>query len=254
MFFLSNVSNASNRSELDSTIYNWNIRIVPYFWFVGFKGEIIRPPTISSLVEPEPIESREIDVNFMDISNSIKFALMLSSKFKSEYVVAQINITSLVLESEVFTPWEVLLHDNIVRFTYLSGDFEVGYRVIKTNKIELDALLGVKFVYSKIGLTSEVSEFYTVDGERDLFWIDPAIAVNFQYRPHPRIELVSYGDFGALIGSEYTYQFLFGANYIISKHFLISFGYRNYFVNYAQEEAIYNGRIDGYFARIGVQF
>jgi hypothetical protein len=35
---------AQEKQKLDSAWNNWNFRISPFFWFIGFEGTIYRPP------------------------------------------------------------------------------------------------------------------------------------------------------------------------------------------------------------------
>ena len=242
---------AQNEVNLDSILNSWNFRIGPYFWFTGFSGEIIRPPVPSIMPVPPP--KKEIDVGFKDVSNSIKFAAMLTGQFRTRQVVAQFNFTSLILESEAFAPEELILVDNKLKLSYFSGDFGAGYRILKDGKFDLDALVGLKFLYFKVGASTNLLDTIPITGERDYLWVDPVLGLNFKYRPHPRIELVSYYDIGPLV-SDFTWQFMGGVNCNISKHFFASLGYRHLFLEAPKEKAIYIGHIKGLMLRLGVQF
>jgi hypothetical protein len=203
---------------------------------------------------PLPPPKSDIDVGFKEIRSSIKFAMALTGQYRNRHVVAQFHFTSLVMESEAITPYEILLQSSKMSLSYFSGDFGVGYRILKDRKIEWDALLGLKYIYFKVGLATDLLGTYTIEGARDHFWIDPAIATNFKYRPHPRFELVSYGDLGSSFGRDINYQLLVGVNYIISKHWFATLGYRHIHAEVFDEEAIYNGYIHGMLLRIGAQF
>jgi len=43
---------AQENQELDSIWNNWNFRISPYFWYIGFQGIIYKPPELTTLPEP----------------------------------------------------------------------------------------------------------------------------------------------------------------------------------------------------------
>ena len=253
LFGLARTLHAQEKQELDSIWNDWNFRISPYFWYIGFQGTIYRPPSISTLPEPPP--KYEIDVGFKDIKNSIKFALMLAGQYKNKHIVAQFNFTSLILESEAITPLELVLQDNIVNLTYIAGDVGIGYRVIKKPKFEFDALLGIKYVFFKIGLKTNAVGIGQIEGERQKFWFDPVIGANLKYRPHRKIEFVGYADIGpAFPDNLNTYQAMLGANYLFTKTFMIMLGYRAYHVDFPKEEAIFNGAIKGWIMKIGFQF
>jgi hypothetical protein len=86
-------------------------------------------------------------------------------------------------------------------------------------------------------------------------WTDPVIATNFTYRPLKRIELVALGDIGApILNEKFTYQFAFIANFLISRHIYMSAGYRNYYVKYPSQEAVFSGALHGMMVKFGVQF
>lgn len=254
-FLLSGMpSFAQNKQQLDSAWNNWNYRISPYFWYIGLKGTIYRPPEPSLLpIPPEP--EYEIDVSFQDIQHSIKFALMLAGQYRNKHIVTQFNFSSLVLESEAITPWELLFQDNVLNLTYLAGDFGIGYRIIKTPKLGFDALLGFKFMYFDIGLKTKLAGVVPVEGERSSYWVDPVLAINLKYRPHRKIEFNSYADFGPPFPDNInSYQVILGTSYIITKTFLISLGYRSYHLDVPKDEAIFNGDVKGWLMRIGFQF
>ena len=125
-----------NDSIIDSNLNsNWDLRISPYFWFVGLKGEILRPPEPSNLPDYEATPGYEVDLNFSDLSSSLKFFLMLSTKYKNENFVFSAGITSLILEGEAVTPKELISEGIDYNFTYLSSEISGGYRIIKTEKV-----------------------------------------------------------------------------------------------------------------------
>ena len=233
---------------------DWKFRISPYFWFIGLKGEIVRPPTPANPILPPP-PKYDVDVGFKDIRNSIKFALMLAGQYRGNRVVAQFNFSSLILESEAITPGELVLQGNIVKLTYFGGDLEVGYRVLKKPKFELDALAGLKFFYFGIDLTTTIAGRLEVEGARDKGWIDPILGVNLRYRPHKKVSLIGYGDVHIPgIGSDFSSQFITVAQYHFTPTFYTSLGYRAYFLKIPEDEAIFNGQLRGWIARIGFQF
>lgn len=245
---------AQEKQQLDSAWNDWNFRISPYFWYIGLQGTIYKPPQPEQMPIPPPPEY-EIDVRFKDIRNSIKFALMLAGQYKNEHIVTQFNFSSLILESEALTPLELVLQDNIVNLAYMAGDLGIGYRVVKKPKFEFDALLGVKFMYFKIGLKTNLAGVIPIEGERSKFWVDPVIGTNLQYRPHRKIEFVGYVDFGPPFPDNVnSYQAMLGANYLFTKTFMVTLGYRIYHMDFPKNEAIFNGNIKGWIMKIGFQF
>lgn len=238
----------------DSTWNEWNFRISPFFWYIGLKGTIYQPPQPTNYPIPPP-PKYDIDVGFKDIRKSIKFAMMLAGQYRNKHIVAQFNFSTLILESEAITPYELILQDNIVNLKYFGGDLGLGYRVIKNPKFEFDALIGIKFIYFDIGISTNLGGSVPIEGERSATWLDPVIGINLKYRPYYRIELAGYADYGPTLTDEInSYQFMAGASYLFTKTFLVSVGYRLYHVNFPKNEAIFNGDIKGWIMRLGFQF
>jgi len=242
-----------NKHPEDSTWNNWHFRVSPYFWLIGINGEIYQPPKPALAPEVEP--TYEIDVGFKDIKNSIKFAAMLAGKYRSKVFVTQFNFATLILESEAITPLDLLLQDIVVKLSYFSGDLSAGYRIIRKDKFELDALVGLKFIYFKIGGRSRIFGKIPLEGERDVLWLDPVIGTNIIYRPLKRVELGAYADFGGgLYGSNISFQVIGGATYKITRTFHMSLGYRLWGVEHEFDDAIFNGHVKGWLIRFGFQF
>lgn len=242
----------AEKAELDSLWNDWNFRINPYFWMIGLKGEIVRPPQPTNPIE---VPSYDIDVGFKDIASSIKFALMLSGQYKTEKLVAQFNFSTLILESRAITPAELILQGSTIKLNYYSGDLGMGYRIIKNGKYELDVLGVLKFIKFDIGLSTNLGGSVPIEGERGQGWMDPSLGVNFKYRPFPRTEFGFYGDIGSTIfATDFSYQTMMGFSYLFSKLFLATIGYRYYYLNIPDDEAIYNGSVKGLVLRIGFQF
>ena len=244
-----------NDSIIDSNLNsNWDFRISPYFWFVGLKGDILRPPEPSNLPDYEAPPGYKVDISFSDLSSSLKFFLMLSTKYKNENFVFSAGITSLILEGEAVTPNELISEGIDYNFTYLSSEISGGYRIIKTEKVNLEGLLGVRILYTKIvGFSNVLRTDFS--GNRSLFWYDPLVGVQFKYMPTERLEFTLYADFGP-VREVNSYQLIAQGSYFFTKVFSLSLGYRNYFINSENEEedTIYTGKLYGPFVKFGFQF
>lgn len=256
----SSQAEAQGRFKYDSTWSQWNMRLAPYIWLLGVKGEIDRPPPLVQLpgyppVPVHPIESYGIDIGFQEFRNSLKFAFMLSGQFKKDWFVTQFNVSSFILEGEAITPLDYILQNNFINLAYVGGDLGAGYRVIRSEKLEFDALIGLKFVYSKIGIRTDLLGKHPLQGEYAHFWTDPVIGTNIVYRPIPRLELVLYGDIGStLFNNDLTYQFSGNVNFLLARILYLSVGYRNYYLEHPEDESIFSGTLSGMIMRFGFQF
>ena len=256
-------SDSADYAVKDSTWNQWNFRFSPYVWLLGIKGQIAIAPNPVQLPEiPPPVEQLpsgysiyDIDLSFQDVRHSLKFILMLSGQYRGDHFVTQVNVSSIVLESDALAPFDYLLQNNTLRIAYAGGDLGVGYRIIRNEKFEFDVLLGLKFVYTKVGLDTEIVGQAPISVSMDRFWTDPVIATNFAYRPHKRIELMAYGDIGStLLNENFTYQFTFNAHFNITRLLYISAGYRKYYVDFSAREAFFSGSLQGMLVKIGFQF
>jgi len=180
---------------------------------------------------------------------------MLAGQYKHNRFITQFNVSSIVMESDAIAPFDYLFQNNTLRLAYAGGDLGAGYRVVRKKKFEFDLLLGLKFVYFKVGLTTDLGGQKPVSGELSNFWADPVIVVNLAYRPIRWLELIGYGDIGPTwFNDEYTYQFVSSANFIVSKHIYLSAGYRKYYLGANIQEASFTGTLSGLLVKFGVQF
>jgi hypothetical protein len=247
---------AQKKPKEDPNWDQWNFRIGPYFWFISMDGELIRPPEPPSIFQPIYTPPKiSIDASFKEIKSSIKFAGMLTGVYRNKLLITQFHFTGIILESKAITPNEFLLQNSIIRWTYFSGDFEAGYRMLKKKKLEVDILGGLKLAYIKIGVATDILGIKSISGEREHLILDPVIAANFIYRPWKRWELLLYCDWGPdFLSKDITYQYMSGVNFLISKNVFVSLGYRDHFLELPYENASYNGRLKGVFLRFGAQF
>lgn len=253
---------AQGAFKYDSTWSKWNVRLVPHLWLLGIHGNIVRPPQPENLPGFPPIPEQlpkvdkyEIDLGFKEVRNSLKFAIMLNGRYQQEWFVTQLNISSIILEGEAITPNEYVLQNNILNLAYAGGDLGAGYRIIRKPRLELDALLALKFVYTRVRIATDILGNRHLEGAHKLFWTDPVIATNLLYRPIPRLELVFYGDIGyTILNKDLSYQFSGNVNFILSKLIFLSAGYRNYYAEIPEDQAVFWGTLSGMVIRIGFQF
>ena len=250
LLFTANVSSAQQKS--DST-HTWHFRVSPYFWFIGFKGTIYRPPTPTLAPEIPPPEF-DIDIGFKEVASSLKFAIMLSGEYRTKYIATIFNYSSLILEGDAVTPIDFIFQNNHVRLDYHAGDISVGYRFIRSGKWELDGFLGTKFIYFKIAGRTDLVGDITFEGERSNLWIDPIIGLRAIYSPIKKLDISAYGDVGFFHRNELSNQFIGIVTWHFTKFFITSVGYRYWATEVEAKDAIFNGHIKGWIIRVGFQF
>ena len=254
LFILLGISFSANAQKKSREIDQWDFRISPYFWFVGLKGTIYKPPVPALTPELQPPEY-EIDISFKEVAAHLKFAIMAAGEYRHKRFVTQFNIASVILDGDAVTPLDFILQDVYLHFGYVSGDLTAGHHFVYNDKLEIAAMAGLKYIYFDIKGSTNLAGQIEFTGERDFLWMDPVFATRIKYKPHKRIELATYSDIGGFIlGNDLNYQFIGTANYIVSKWFLVSLGYRIWGVKVNEDEALYNGRISGMVIRVGFQF
>ena len=251
---LLSVSISSVAQEKNQEIDQWNFRISPYFWFISIKGTIYRPPVPSQTPELEQPEY-DIDISFKEVAAHLKFAIMAAGEYRHNRFVTQFNVASVILDGDAVTPHDFILQDIYLHFGYVSGDLTAGHHFIMNDKLEIAGMAGLKFIYFDIKGSASLVGQVDFAGERDFLWLDPVFGTRIKYKPHKRVELATYSDIGGFIsGKELNYQFIGTANYIVSKWFLVSIGYRLWGLKVEEDEALYNGRVKGFVVRLGFQF
>ena len=178
---------------------------------------------------------------------------MGSGQYIQNRFITRFNITSLILEADFLTPYDIILQDVKGRFEYFAGDIGFGYDVLNKSNVNLFVLGGFKFIYMYIGLKTTVLGSYPIEGERSKWFTDTMIGIYIRYRPTKRLELNGYGDIGFILGDEVTAQLIGEANFFITPWFYVAGGYRYWYLNVPKEEAIYNGQITGSVVKIGFQ-
>ncbi len=120
-----------------------HFRVSPFFWFVGFNGEIYAPPTPSNYPETGP--SYDVDVSFKEIAADLKFALMLSGEHYEEKWSARLDMSTIILEGDALTPLDSIFTDINYRTGYVAGNLDVGLNFWNEKNFRLDLRAGLKF-------------------------------------------------------------------------------------------------------------
>jgi hypothetical protein len=248
------VASFSYGQQMPDSTKNWHFRISPYFWFIGLQGTIYRPPAPTLTPEPPPPE-HEIDIGFKELSSSIKYAMMLAGEFRTKNTTTIFNYSGLILEGDVVTPLDLIFQNVRIRLNYQAGDLSTGYRFVKSDKWEVDGLVGVKFIYFGIEGKTDLVGNIPFEGNRSKFLAAPIIGARIIYSPIRKLEIMTYGDIGGFLDeTENNNQFIGAATYFFTDTFFSSIGYRYWHLEVDKSEAIYDGVVKGWLVRIGFQF
>ena len=235
---------------------DWNFRLSPFFWYIGFNGTLTTPPLPPLPVQlPESEENEfDIDIGFKDVRSSIKYAMMFSGQYRNQKINVVMNYSHLILEGEAVTPLEILIRGIDYRFRHVSGDMSIQYRIIKNQKFNLDAGIGLKVVDEKIESVVNFPLDQSVDLDTTANWIDPVLSTLVRFIPHPKVDIVVYVDVGSGLIGDLSYQSMGGISYRFTRVFSLSAGYRIWGVRKEFENAILRGNVNGWTTRLGFRF
>ena len=92
-----------------------------------------------SLMEQECLSQAKLGQE-LGLENPSTVSRVLNGVYKGKYLIGQINLSSLILESEAITPLELIVQDTKIKLDYFSGDLDFGYRVIRNKKLNIYAI------------------------------------------------------------------------------------------------------------------
>ena len=179
---------------------------------------------------------------------------MLSGEHYEDKWSARIDMSTIILEGNALTPLDLIFTDIDYHTGYVAGNLDVGVKFWNEKNFRLDLMAGIKFTHISIQGSTRVLGSAPIEGNREGWWVDPTLGLNFIGRPIKRTEFKIYADIGAFTGVELTSQVITEFNYFISSTFFMSVGYRYWYIKVPLEKAIYNGSIQGWVIRFGFQF
>ena len=255
LFMLWAVPSILNAQKRDSVASNndWQLRIGPYYWFIGIEASLERPPVPSTLPEIQP--QFDISIPYNEVKNSLKFAFLINTDFNKNRWLGVLNATSFILEGDAITPNEIILRNSNYRLAMAFGEALAGYEVVSKPKFRVQGFLGTKVIFNKIGVRATYGLKQQFERERQGLWIEPVIGMRIKYLPHSRIECSAYADYGPFRSkNELTNQFTLNVNVLLNKWLYVAPGYRYWMFRVNKDQAIFNGQMYGFFVRIGGQF
>lgn len=135
----------------------------------------------------------------------------------------------------------------------------VGYRILE-GVTAVDVIGGVR--YTKLDLDVEVVITTTPGivfpgGARSASgsesWIDGVIGVRALHQINDQWSLLGYADAGGG-GSDFTYQFILGANWEFAKDYIAKVGYRQLYWDYEEDGTVWDMTASGPYLGLGIRF
>jgi hypothetical protein len=199
----------------------WHFAVSPYLWFPGVHGTL-----------GARNQSASIHASPGDLLSHFRFGLMGAVEPRYKRFVMPFDMMWIRLEDDKGIP---NLGDTVDRsVTVKATEFlltqKVGYRVIDSEKIKIDALAGFRYWHLGESLTFNPSGINFSPSQN---WVDPLVGARIQFALSPKIAVNVLGDVGGWgAGSQLDYQFAALLGYKIKPKLALQAGFRYLYVDY----------------------
>jgi len=198
---------------------DWQVGITPYLWFAGVHG------TVGALGHETGVHA-----SFLDIFSFFNIGLMGELEARKKRVLLTTDIMWMRLSDERAIPVNDAgiqsIEARIKEFLLTPG---VGYRVLDTEKIKVDALVG--FRYWHLGETLEFTPSLVGDVFQSQNWVD-ALGGARIHIPLSQKAMVTIGGDAGGGGAASDYQVAGLLGYKIGNKYMLQAGWRYLDVNY----------------------
>ena len=222
---------------------DWEIRLMPYFWFISIDAEGTVGGTSSSL-------SADVDLSFGDIMDYIDFGAMgRLEAWKGKWGLTFDGLFLNLSADKSFRGSQIPVGVNLdVDARIGSADFGLAYRLFEQrfgneNKQSLDfePYGGLRYAYlrEKVDLTVAIagvgSAGRTLGTSED--WVEPFVGGRVIWGLNDKLAINIAGDaggFGIGSASDLTWQIKGGVDYKLSKNVTFNAGYRYLELDYSR--------------------
>jgi opacity protein-like surface antigen len=208
------------------------------------------------------LPTTHVDLSFSDIVQNLDFGYMGTLEARKERWIIFTDLMYMRVSGDASVtgpgptgPAVTVGADATVKQTMFSA--ALGYRVLD-GATSLDLFGGAR--YNKIDVDADISGSLfglsaRVNRSGDKSWWDPYAAFRLTHRIDDKWSLVAYADAGGFgVGSDLTWQALFGANYAFSKTVTAKFGFRILKVDYDSGGFLYDMKNQGLVVGVGMKF
>jgi hypothetical protein len=220
---------------------DWHFDVSPYLWFPGVHGTIgARDHDASIHVSPG------------DLLSNFRFGLMGLVDTRYKRIVLPLDLMWVRLG----TNNALALTDEAVTARIRASEFiltpKIGYRVVDTEMIKVDALVGFRYWHFGESLSFNPSDL-GIKFSASQNWVDPLVGGRITGYLSPKVVVTIAGDVGGWgTGSQLDYQIVAALGYRIKPAVILQAGYRYLAVDYRSGGSIINTVTSG--ALIGATF
>jgi hypothetical protein len=206
---------------------DWHFTVSPYLWFPGVHGNIAGP------------NGREIGFSASpgDLLSHFRIGLMGAVEPRYKRIVMPLDMMWIRLgddRSLPNTPGQGVANLHATEF-FLAQ--KVGYRVIDSDRLKIDALAGFRYWYfgENLSFTTNTLNFSGVQS-----WVDPLVGGRITGILTPKVEVSIGGDVGGWgVGSQIDYQIFGLLGYRIKPAMALQVGYRYLYFDYRRASGAY---------------
>jgi hypothetical protein len=195
----------------------WHVAISPYLWFAGVHG------TVGALGH-----DASVDASFRDIFSYVNVGLMVALEPRYNRIVMPFDFMWMKLSDDKALPFEVGPTSVKAKINQVMLAQKIGYRVIDTEKLKVDGLVGFRYWHMGTTLTLQpqvANGFY-----ESANWVDVVAGARFQAMLSQKLVFTVLGDAGGGgANSDYQVAGLLGWKY---KKLTLQGGWRYLSVNY----------------------
>jgi hypothetical protein len=199
---------------------DWHLTVSPYLWFPGVHGNIGGPGGIEYPFSASP----------GDMLSHFRIGLMGAVEPRYKRIVMPLDIIWIRLGSDKFLPNSPSQGVANLRATEFLLTQKLGYRVIDSEKVKIDALAGFRYWHygSSLSFTTNSLNF---SGSSN--WVDPLVGGRITGILTPKVEISVGGDVGGWgVGSQIDYQAFGLLGYRIKPAVALQVGYRYLYFDY----------------------
>ena len=195
----------------------WHFGIAPYLWFAGVHGTVGARGHEAS-----------VDASFRDIFSYVNIGLMFALEPRHNRIVMPLDFMWMKLSDDKATPFDVGPTSAKAEINQVMFAQKIGYRVIDSEKLIVDGLVGFRYWHMGTTLTLQpqvANGFY-----ESASWADAVGGARIQVMVLPKVTLTVLGDAGGGgANSDYQVAGLLGWKL---KKFSLQAGWRYVSVNY----------------------
>jgi hypothetical protein len=200
---------------------DWHFAVSPYLWFPGVHGTVGAKGHEAS-----------IHASPGDLLSHFRFGLMGLVDTRYKRIVIPVDIMWIRLGANNALP----LTDVDVTAKVRGSEFiltpKIGYRLVDSQIVKIDALVGFRYWYFGETLRLSTSES-SVKFSSSQNWVDPVVGGRILANPSPKVSVSIGGDVGGWnTGSLIDYQFGGLLGYRIKPAVVLQVGYRYLAVDY----------------------